>query len=347
MQLKYIMRRLIKNSEGAYILNEMDPACMSCALRIGKTYAHIECPKGLGKMRVTSLSSPQGDISLCSGEAKTTANFKRDAENLLLLIPFANKLAKDIKKHTEEAGEKRYIQLAHNLKGINAHCIQELYDISPKGDYKNVKEAINAVKDTIHENLDETALKFFHLQKYNSMMKVEFLVYERIQKGKVKLSPNYYKIRDVVMKTLHMFFEDFTKKSVHVEIEQNYDRVWLDYESFATALYYLIENATKYIKPYTQLRITFSQSKDCYRVSFIMTSHYLNDSDRLHIFDEGYSGEYAKKEQTSGHGYGMYRAKCLLKQCGSIIDVEYGDSEGLYGDIEYANNVFTVCLPYE
>ena len=43
----------------------------------------------------------------------------------------------------------------------------------------------------------------------------------------------------------------------------------------------------------------------------------------------------------------MYRAKYLLKQCGSIIEVEYGDSEGMYGDLEYANKVFTVCLLYE
>ena len=341
------MRRLVKNSDGTIILNEMDPECILCTLRIGKSYAHIDCPKGLGKMRVSSISSPQGEISLCSAEAKTTANFKRDAENLLLLIPYASKLAKDIKAHTEEASEKRYIHLAHNLKGINAHCIQELYDISPKGDYKNVKDAINAVKDTIHDNLDEAALKFFHLQKYNSMMKVEFLVYERIQKGKVELSPTRYKIRDVVMKTLHMFFEDFTKKSVHVEIESNYDRVWLDYESFATALYYIIENTTKYIKPNTQLSITFNECKDFYKVSFNMTSHYLNDSDRQHIFDEGYSGEYATKENTRGHGYGMFRAKHLLKQCGAKIEVEYGDSEGMYGDVEYANNIFTVCLPYE
>jgi K+-sensing histidine kinase KdpD len=179
------------------------------------------------------------------------------------------------------------------------------------------------------------------------MMKVEFLVYERIQKGDVKLNPNFYKIRDVVMKTLHMFFEDFTKKDVRVVIEENYDLVWLDYESIATALYYLIDNATKYIKPHSVMEVGFYKEAESYKIELSMTSHYLDDEDRKHIFDEGYSGEYAIKEKTNGSGYGMYRVRHLLKQCGAQIDIEYGDSEGLYDETEYAKNSFSVCLPYK
>ena len=90
----------------------------------------------------------------------------------------------------------------------------------------------------------------------------------------------------------------------------------------------------------------FRPEDDCYRVLFGMHSHYLNEEDRKHIFDEGYSGEYAIKEGTKGHGYGMYRAKRLLRQCDADIEIAFGDSEGELGGVEYAYNEFSISLPY-
>lgn len=327
-------------------MNEMEPGCVTCVLKVG-SYAHIDCPLGLGKSRVGHMLSDEGEVYICSNHSKTTKNFKQELEHLSLLIPYAEKLVKDLKSNTRELSEKRYVQLSHNLKSINAHCIQELYELSPNGGYKNVRESIEAVKNKIASDLNYAALRLFHLQKYNSMMKVEFLVYERIQKGEVKLSFNYYNVRDVVMKTLHMFFEDFTNKSVYVDVEENYESVWLDYESLATALYYLIENATKYVKPDTQINVSFSKDPDYYRIVFSMESHYLTDEDRVHIFDEGYSGEYACAKSVNGAGYGMFRAKHLLKQCGAVLEVDFGDSESILDDVEYAQNVFRIGLPYK
>ena len=261
------------------------------------------------------------------------------------MMPYMDKLSFQFQKEANIKNERRYQQLVHNLKSINAHCIQEIYELSPTVNIKDVRRAVSITKDLISKNLNQAALIIFHLLKYFTMMKNEFLVYDRTYDNHMELSFDTYKIRDVVMKILHMFFDDFTAKSVYVNIDENYDKVVLDYPSFSTALYYILENATKYVEPSSELNITFECKNGEYIVRIIMMSYYVSHDDRKHIFEEGYSGETALRLGTNGKGIGMYRAKKLLEQSGAKIIIDFGEDINNENGIEYSQNIFNIILP--
>ena len=338
------MKKRITLSNGIIVIDELPEQCVECIMKSATEDLTLSCPITHEQRRISRRSSSHGSLMACSEGTKIMKYYRQEVQTCMEMLPFMNKQANDLKQELIRKGETRYLQLTHNLRTINAHCIQELYDLMPDGTNGTVREAIEATKDAIKNDINSAALAFFHLQKYASMMNVEFLVYDRMQMEKVELSPDNYKIRDVVMKTLHMFFDDFTKKSVLVVIDKNYDRVRLDYESIATALYYIMENATKYIQPSTELKISFSDDEDYYRIHLAMHSYFLTETDRLHIFDNGYSGETAKRKKVNGHGYGMYRANKLMLQCGGKIETRFGKNPSKHEDVQYSYNVFTLCI---
>lgn len=318
--------------------------CAECIFNNGKPYNHMVCPFHNDKRRVSYIASNDFEVYACSENAKTTANFKKEIQAFVEIVPYAKRNLAEMERNSIKKSERRYQQLVHNLKSINAHCIQELYAILPSQYGKNVRDSINYTKERLKSHLSQAAVSVFHLAKYFSMMNVEFLVYERMLNDKVELSPDMYKIRDVVMKTLHMFFDDFTKKMVRVNIAENYDKVLLDYESFATALYYIIENATKYVLPSSDINIEFDKNDNVYSICLYMYSYYLSDEDKKHIFDEGYSGEEAIRTHSNGHGIGMYRAKKLLTQCGANIEFEAGEKIQRMGN-NYGYNLIKISIP--
>lgn len=339
------MNKLLLIQGEQYLIDDLlHDECKGCIMQHGQSYGRIECPIHKDDRRIGYIKENDYEVFACSDNAKTTANFKNEVRAFVDTVPYAKKHLAELERSAIKKSERRYQQLVHNLKSINAHCIQELYEILPVQYTKNVRESIQYTKDRLKTHLDQAAVSVFHLAKYFSMMNVEFLVYERMLNDKIELSPDNYKIRDVVMKTLHMFFDDFTKKSVRVVIAENYDRVLLDYESVATALYYIIENATKYVQPSSEVRIEFLQKDGVYEILFYMYSFYLTEEDRLHIFDDGYSGAEARRTKTNGHGIGMYRAKKLLNQCGADITFVAGDKMVRSGK-EYGYNTIRISIP--
>ena len=59
--------------------------------------------------------------------------------------------------------------------------------------------------------------------------------------GRTKPSFSKHKLRDIVMLVLHPFFADFSAKVIYVDIEECYDYVYVDFESFHVALYHILE----------------------------------------------------------------------------------------------------------
>lgn len=189
------MDKTIITSTGTSVIEELDRKCQHCILNQERDYAHITCSKYKDSRRVGYFEGNHGKIYACSKDAKTTKNFKTEMSSLIEMLPYINKMSTELETEAAQKSEKRYQQLVHNLKTINANCIQEIYDLAPSGNVKNPKDAIYRTIDVIKKDLQGSAMVIFHLLKYFSMMKTDFFVYDRTYTDKKELSFDNYKVQ--------------------------------------------------------------------------------------------------------------------------------------------------------
>lgn len=342
------MDRRIVDSRGELILNTLkNTQCAVCIhQQAADGYANIICPLDGVRKRLSYRKNSYLELMVCSDMSKTTKLFRDEVDSIMYgskaLIQTADLIRKSAIKETSQ----RVNRVIHNLKSINAHAIQELYTLVPQNQLlKNVKDNPTIVENIIKGKPKLAAVTFFRMAKYNMSIKAEFSIYEKLLLGDVRLNVQEHNIRDVVMIVLYMFFGDFSAKNVYVEVEDFYEKISFDFESFQIAIYHIIENAAKYVAPKTNAKISFKLEKDSVLVIFEMTSLYIQPGEEQEIFNEGYSGELARKIETAGKGIGMYRAKQLIELNKGTIIVEPGEFPNKHKGVDYAENKFVITLP--
>ena len=73
-------------------------------------------------------------------------------------------------------------RLVHNLTSINAHNIQEIYDLVPQDVLaQNWRKQLDFIKTEIKQDLDKAALMFLRIAKHNTHMRSEFSIYRKIE----------------------------------------------------------------------------------------------------------------------------------------------------------------------
>ena len=130
-------------------------------------------------------------------------------------------------------------------------------------------------------------------------MKVEFSVFQKLNNTSPALQIRKHQVRKVILNVFHIFFQDFTDKNVHVEIEGNNSSLNFDYESIFVALYHVIENTTKYIAPNSRLKVNFVETTNGITVKLDMLSIQIKKRKWTVVFVEGYSGVIAKELEQS------------------------------------------------
>ena len=119
-----------------------------------------------------------------------------------------------------------------------------------------------------------------------------------------------------------------------------------DYESFHVAIYHVIENAAKYIKPKTGLNIEIKDVDEFIEIHMDMISLEIKEGETDRIFEEGVSGELACRIGKSGNGIGMNRAKKILELNSGTVSVRplCNTVEAFMG-VNYQRNIFIISLP--
>nr|DAY94798.1 MAG TPA: HATPase [Caudoviricetes sp.] len=322
--------------------------CTHCILtNQSHGYANIKCQRDRENKRIAYHKNEHGELFACSRNAKTTKLFKDEVNSTVYCLKSLIALSGEVRQYTMAETSNRVNRIIHNLKSINAHAMQELYALVPQEQLiKNVRENSKIVESAIKKDVRQAALTFFRMAKFNLSIKAEFSIYEKLLQGgeKLKLEKRNHNIRDVIMIVLYMFFNDFNEKDVYIDIEEYYEKVYVDFESVQVAIYHIIENAAKYIAPKTNANITFKIEKHTQYIIFAMTSLYINQDEEFEIFNEGYSGIVAKQLKKAGKGIGMYRAKRLIELNNGTLTVEAGEAIKING-IDYANNKFIIALP--
>ena len=143
-----------------------------------------------------------------------------------------------------------------------------------------------------------------------------------------------------------MFYDEFKKKSIIIRVEEWRKASLIDYNTFLMATYYIIENALKYCRDNSCIDVKFVVAKKELKISFEMTSLFIEHEDEKRLFEEGYSGHYAIKNNLNGHGIGMFNASKLIELNEGTMCVEAGEIDSYRGDTPYAKNIFYITLPY-
>ena len=337
------MKRHIRvtNNKEKVLVDNLTSNCKKCLKNCdfeGRLVS--DCPEYGGKRRQGYRETNKCDVFLCCHKTKTTKLFKQKIEALTYSFPDLNIPENEI-RISEQTKVNR---LVHNLTSINAHNIQEIYDLVPQNILaQNWKKQIEFIRNEVEKNPEKTALMFLRIAKHNTHMKSEFSIYKKIEKDdRTKLEIREHKLRNVLLNTLHTFFNDFTRRNVYIDVADFDFKIYFDYETIQVALYHLIENTAKYTCPKTKVNVSTSENKDDIDLIFEMTSAYVPEKEIKEIMKEGVSGIVARKMGKNGDGIGMWRIKQMMLINNGDFVTKFGEKSLSRTGFNFALNTFTL-----
>jgi hypothetical protein len=330
--------QIIDNKKSVLAENLTDN-CKVCLANCDFEARHINvCPE-YGDTRKQGLRiTNASNCFLCCDETKTTKLFRQKIEALSYSVPDLKIPINEIR--SEE--QKKVNRLVHNLTSINAHNIQEIYDLVPQEVLaQNWRKQLEFIKEEISNDLDKAALTFLRIAKHNTHMRSEFSIYRKIERDdNIELDRKKHNLRNVLLNTLHTFFSDFSRRNIYVDVADFYYEVKFDYETVQVALYHLIENATKYTLADTKIYITASENIETVDLRFEMFSAHVTEAESKEIIKEGVSGEMARKMNRQGDGIGMWRINQMLEiNDGSFVPI-FGPIKETKMGFDFSDNQF-------
>lgn len=238
--------------------------------------------------------------------------------------------------------EDRTRRLIHNLKSLTAKIGQEVFYIAQQDLMINSpRDMVKYVKQEILENSDDAAKGLVEILKHHAAQKAEYSAFEKLTGKAAGGLPERHDIHRVLMNVFYLFFGDFIKKKVKAEVERTRLQALIDYESIHVCIYYMVENASKYIRHGSSFNVTTAVDNNFVVVRFSMESLEILPEEVDKIFDEGFSGKKAIESKLHGAGIGLYMARAMAQMNGGTLTVVPGRGTG--GG--YARNTFILALP--
>lgn len=335
----------VTNIEKESIATNLTKECENCFSKTEHNGRTIDCPLYLTKRRNGKISNNNGTTFLCCSNTKTTKLFKGKLDALSYAYYDLNLPIEAIQTNLKLKEQKRVNRLVHNLTTINAKNIQEIYDLVPQEILtSDFNSQIPKISEIVKTNPKDTALMFLRLAKHNIHMKSEFSIYRKLDRANPTLEKRKHPIHKVLMNVLHSFFIDFSDKEVYVNVGEFRGSIYCDYESLQVALYHLIENASKYVRPKSTVEIIFKEKEENIFVHFKMSSLFIEENEYSKLFIEGFSGNEAKKTSKDGEGIGMWRIKQMLELNDFSIEVKPGKEIEKLNGFRFSENEFIIKL---
>lgn len=316
---------LIKDSQGFVVHTTLPAQCVGCATRASEMEVVRNCGVA-GKRRRGRRDSSDGSVFFCTNDPDLVAStrlFKKELDFLEASIGRLAEYKSDVAK--EEAHKSR--RLFHNLISLNAHALQELYSVvsqdklSNSAGYRSQKEFLSTF---LRGKNVEMAELFLRALKNAAAVKSELSVFQKLYDPSPSLKFARHEIHRVLVNVANYFFQDFADNQIRLSIEPSEARLLLDYESIQVAFYHVLDNATKYAMPSSDIRVSFTDAAD-FCVCFEMVSLYVEEHERERIFSDGVSGGQAKRLSRSGQGLGMGLIVDLLKLNDARLQVDWGE----------------------
>lgn len=344
--------KLCDNNGTQFFTNLIDDKlcsnCIADAKYEGKNYAQIKCPLDEGFCYVCFRKVKAGCIYVCGKDYGKRQQFVQDTDSITASLGCLNKLKANIEDVKNDELIARIRRTLHNIRTTNSHALQVMRAFIPESILRqHRRKSSEEVQDYVVKNIERTALTLFRLSKDLFEIKSEFSVYEKLVKGNTKLDKRPFNIRDIIMLVLYPFFEDFNKVDVYINVQNFTDLVPVDFETFQIAIYHVIENATKYVRPHSKASIYFYTDTRWQVVDFSMESLHIKENEAELLFQEGYSSFEARMSLKSGEGIGMYRTKRLIELNGGEVTFVPGADLIRENNLTYSHNNILIKIPLD
>ncbi len=310
---------------------------------VGKSEVGIIIKDGQ-KLRFGKAENEFGTTFLLADEPELLKSSRLFKEKLALYGEFlgeVDKIREDILEDT-----------LHDLVTLQTKQNYELFSlINEEHLFKmhNYKTQIKLIEALIKSNSEKTAKSLYELIRLNSLSTNHLKQLElkrSLNKNLQNLQFKPCNIKKAVFKNIYTFFSDFDKKGVEIDIKESSKFLNLDYDTFSSAIFFFMDNISKYILPKSTLTVEFEQQKDGkFSLRFSMFSLQIKEHEKEKIFEQGYSGENAIALNKHGKGLGMTRMKTLLAVNNADVTLEIiNNSETYHEGFSYENNIFTILF---
>lgn len=252
-------------------------------------------------------------------------------ELLDIELNFIKSRLKDI---VEDIGKEKdrirsaFLRLTHNIKTLSTLNIQDIDFFSPMGstDDFNLRKLSDwelYVKELDNDSKTQLAKMLLRVYKNTQHIQNDLIVYNRLFNNiNEEKDYSHHHIHKVIMRSVLSCASPLIESGVRLNIGESDKTVFIDYTSIQVALFYILDNIVKYIRPNTELKITFHHDKKTKEntVSFEMESLHVRKDEVDRIFDDGFSGRAAKLCKKNGSGIGLFVAKKLIEENNSKIE---------------------------
>lgn len=340
---------LLFDSNGVRLLSKLDPGCETCLLSCN-VISEVTSYCGNNEQRRRGMVSDGslGTAYLCSSindDIRSSKQFKRKLLNFHSMLP----MAIDVRNNAQEIGKKDANRIIHNLRTLSGRISLEIYSIvSQEALSVDATSQHSALMQAIEKDPQESSEVLLRLLKNSQAMANEFAVLERLDPARVNdITPQWHKIHKIAKNSISLFYQDFQKNSLKVNLLNCNHEVLVDYETFSAGLYYILENATKYSAHATEMSISFGSDvmTELLVLRLTMISLTVEERETDRIFEEGYSGSVARKRGLNGNGLGMFLAKQLLLLNDISIKFLAGNpTRNALPEISYAKNTIEITF---
>lgn len=319
----------------------IEKKCKSISIDKLNIAKHESFRVGIHKNHESSFLIETDDIDLVKSSSRCQVFFET--------IVNANKYTIETLKQAETAATESTHNLIHNLRTLNARSLGELESILPKFKSGINQETNQLINRHLKQNLDKTVASLIKVYKSTQIMANEFSIFEKTsQRDEINLSADSHKTHPFLMSILYAYFSSFYEKSVYINIQPSDLKFCGDYETICSVFYSFFENAVKYSKTDSEIKISFSLENDSIIFHIDMISVEIKADEIPLLSSKGFRGEIAKKmsKQGSGLGWGIMLNYLTLNN-GSIEVIPNFDTAKLNskGDLRYQQNIFKIKLP--
>lgn len=297
------------------------------------------------QLRHGIISSNGNVIYIASYNVATNKMLKPYFEAIEFFLPNLN----SITASSKEIVKQNFRRFKHNLITQHTMMLQELEkSFSLDSNEKGINNQIDFIQKLLTENPRQSAVSILKLIKNVNLMKAEFDVYDMLSIKTPNLEFFTHNPHKLTLLVLNPFWLELIEKGIKINICECKGEVYIDYRSISVALSHIFENTSKYICRNTTLNISYNEVNEFIIINFEMISLKIKPEEKEKIFEDDYSGEYARSTTLAGSGLGMSIVKKLTElNKGEItveIDTDEKSREKVMG-IPYEKNIFKMKLP--
>jgi hypothetical protein len=339
------MYYIIQNTSGVIIESNIDntqikESLLSCKVK----FERVECNIKKQYRRQCFFQLGNFNYFLCSYDQNITNRIFKFYQHAFSIL---SKIIEDVNNTIQSVEKQKTRRLKHNIVTHNTNILQEIYQLIPQESFKNQKNHLVVIENLLRGDMRKTALMCLKILKFSNLMKTEFIVNDMLENDNPYLDFGVHPIHKVLLLTLNPFWIEIVEKSVYIEMDSCVDFVQIDYNSISVALSHIFDNTAKYIMPHSTLNIHFLNLNTKVSIHIEMHSLKVEDEDKLSLFEEGYSGVWAKKLELDGNGIGMHVVEKLIALNNGTIKFETNIDKNKnmsFDGVPYERNRFVIEL---